>query len=271
MRNVPWILLPDTQMSNRLRKLTIYGQSLHNSFCDDLTLPVLEILCLRNFPHYASKRGLPALPRLHTVQVINSYMGLDLRNYLRPQEKYPSLHTFELYSNEFGAQHGTFKTLESWPALSRLHLIGDEELMMFSQLLTAGIGIRVSHLVIGILFEPSILLAKWIFPQDLRSLTVFVGSQSVETFATIRECLIFNTRFMASGSFKSLLMYVSPGHPHDLSGSRLQEAVHEIRDLSLHHGVHFECKNVGMSSNPYHLDDGSQCRRYWRMGNRVAL
>lgn len=250
----PWLLLPHAPIARRLRKLTVYGQTFHTSFCD-LKLPVLQILCLRNFPFWDPGSGLPDLPRLHTLQIVSSFTGIHIRNAFRPKEKYPLLQTIELYNTSRDALNTIIIELRHIPALSRLHLVGEDELAVFTYMTESGVTLHISHLVLGVITDHFPPLSAWIFPGDLQSLALFVRIGSVGALDTIRDCLVLNRAGIASGRPKKLAIYSSV---YDCKAARIPEpltlddgdfglnsAHNQIRELCLSAGVEFECENIG--------------------------
>ncbi len=205
-------LLMGSSVGQSLRKLIVYGKSLHSSF-SELELPSLEILCLRDFPYFSVRLSYPLMPRLQTLQLVTSYVSTNIQFAFRPGHPVPPLKSLELYGAH---SHGTLidaDSLSYFDQLESLHLIGRAELRTFIALSQPTTPLTIRHLVLGIIPSFFGYLEEWKLPTTLETLTLFVDLVPVRrgdllsdkrSLPVILECLRFNNDHLASGTFHRL-------------------------------------------------------------------
>ena len=215
-------------MARSLRKLTIYGKSLHGSF-SELEFPSLEILCLRDVPYSSVTLGYPLMPRLKTLQLVISYMSANIQFAFRPGYPPPPLQSLEFYGAHCYGTLVDADSLSYFSHLDRLHLIGQDELRTFIVLAQPTAELFIRHLILGVIPTHFSHLEDWRFPPTLETLTLFVDLVPVlrddllsdkTSLTTIPQCLRFNEDQIASGNFRHLVINAISDLPHMIQNPR---------------------------------------------------
>lgn len=162
-----------SQVGNRLRKLSIYGNALDCTF-SSLSLPLLEVLCLRHC-HLDNKPTFPLLPRLQTLKLAQLYSEINLEIFLHPSRAPPCLRAVELYHNEAFAPMSPDDLPSFFGNLIRLHFVGDAELQLCDTLMQHRALHTVRHLAIGVMNDSNHPISSWPLPRTLHTLSVFTA------------------------------------------------------------------------------------------------
>ena len=117
------VFIQQSWIASHLRTLTLYGSILPGSFKphflpDDISLPVLETLCLRE-AHFRPDYRLPAFPKLRTLQIAQSTRLSALSPLVIDPEQLPSLRMLGLYENYFACEIHP----DSLRRFQRLHIL----------------------------------------------------------------------------------------------------------------------------------------------------
>ncbi|KAJ3491498.1 hypothetical protein NLI96_g627 [Meripilus lineatus] len=186
------LFLEALSMGARLRRLVLDGTTIQQRLTK-LTLPSLEVLCLRCFTFENVLPGLPVLPRLHTLQLAKVYSWIDFRLVIE-HERLPMLRSLEMYQCAFHGLVPPLRSLSFLPDLEDLRLVGSNELDTFQYLIKFCGLPSIRHIAIG---EPNtnpttLDFSSWIFPDTLECLTVFAVVAGRPPLSELLHCLELN-------------------------------------------------------------------------------
>lgn len=174
------IFVQQSAIGTRLRSLSLYGTALpflpneHDFLPDAISLPVLETLCFREV-HFKPDYNLPALPKLHTLQIAQSTRLKHVSPLQIDIQRFPSLRSLGLYENYF---HCTVLP-ECLRQLRRLHVFGYTEWSSFLTWNPQSNMTSMRHLVFGLHHTNLDALSAIELPKTLRAVTFLLPSQAM--------------------------------------------------------------------------------------------
>ena len=250
-------------IANNLKRLTVHGSSFearwHPQFCivpnslADLSLPRLEVLCLRGI-YILPTFKLPPLPKLHTLQLVENYYfpTTGPRDPLFSQKNMPELRMVEIFRNHFPEEsHGPVFDVSCFTQLESLHFLQDEHCLEVTRWADADSQVR--HLALGFLqARDHVDLACWRFPDALESLTlllrdreggradrgaIFGRDNGADVLDGVLRCLELN---LQETTFRKLSVLAKFPGARDADARLARErAVDDIRLLCTERGVEF--------------------------------
>lgn len=260
-----------SHINESLKRLTIHGSSFearwHPQFCimpvlNNLTLPNLEVLCLRGI-YILPTFQLPALPALHTLQLVENYYfpTSGPRGPLFSQETMPNLRTVEIFRNHFPAAEAPVFDAACFARLDCLHFVEDERCLEVTRWADPDSSVR--HLALGFLHaRDHVDLVCWRFPAALESLTLLLRERAlppIEAATALRDdgleildgvlhCMQLNLE--EATAFKTLSVLAQfPGARDTAARLARERTVDDIRTLCAEHGVTFNFSLDGESAS----------------------
>ena len=217
-----WLQRPP--ITSRLRYLTLSGRTLMSTF-SHLSLPLLEILCLRAFTfQHEDTVVFPQFPKLHTLQLARTTDWKSYHRIFASITALPSLTCLELYENDYQSSLAANEyTLPDFPHLQTLKAFGTYEYILFStrwvESPTLG---RIRHLGVGVADNGYDSLDEWEIPPTLESLSVAMRLDLPNTShpqeKPLRYLLGFlrrNSAAIALGVFKEVVILGLTWHSND--------------------------------------------------------
>lgn len=240
-QGVATLFMEGTNISSRLRKLTIDGGACSASF-SSFTLPVLEVLCLRFFL-CTEGFSFPSLPRVHTLLLVETFSWIGNRP-LVPPESLPSLHTIEVYDWKYCSDPYD-KYVISPAAMQTVSLLGRSgDPGLFRSLSGSGALLNVQNLVVGVIEDSSHPFFQWEFPTSLTCLTVWLSLKpfirhgmympaSSDTFNALHRCLLLNAKRMNDGCLRCLQIIIPLDPSWEIAPLRMADIASTIDEIKV--------------------------------------